>query len=116
MIRFQVCVKIFKFKKTQKHEPAIKMSVEEKMKKELIQVEAQIYDLETIFLSNNRYGAESFSSTAATEQPSSDGKKTEPAPVTPNKSFASISNDRRIFSKTSNTSSLEKQHVELPVQ
>ena len=31
-------------------------SVSEKMQRELTQVESQIYDLETIFLSTNRYG------------------------------------------------------------
>jgi hypothetical protein len=78
-------------------------SVSEKMQRELTQVESQIYDLETIFLSTNRYGqllathsTDNAAETALPDHPSS--------PSTPTKISPTISNADRIFSNASMTS------------
>jgi hypothetical protein len=89
------------------------MSFAFKMQQELHQVESQIYDLETIFLSTNRYGKLSLSTdsipstnTASTNTIVNSSSLVQP--MTPNKLNATITNSSRIFSKTSMTSPIEQ--------
>ena len=74
------------------------------MQRELTQVESQIYDLETIFLSTNRYGhlLATHSTDAAAETTAGPDP---PSPLsTPTKISSTISNADRIFSNASMTS------------
>ena len=84
-------------------------SMEVKMQHELTQVEAQIYDLETAFLTLNRYGGGGGipSSSNVLDPSSALEVSNEPETTPPSESQPSSSDKRRIFSQTSMTSPIE---------
>ena len=81
------------------------------MQHELTQVEAQIYDLETVFLTLNRYGGSGggipSSSNVVLDPSSALEVSNEPETTPPSESQPSLSDKRRIFSQTSMTSPIE---------
>ena len=89
-------------------------SMEWKMQHELNQVEAQIYDLETVFLTTNRYSdnpaGSNVQETSALEVSSvAPPQGNEPRASGGNQSSSGVAHtdERRIFSQTSMTSPIE---------